>query len=424
MKIFVDPEGSRNVTYPNLGLAYISAGLQEEHRIIDQYLISSPRDRFLAHESSWFGISVKMNTYKEAIRISEVYKQRYPQAKIVWGGAHISCSHHKIRNENPDIDLFIGEWDYTDNLDSLPFPKYSNFDSYDFLLEQWNRGQLPYPIMTSRGCPYSCTYCATHLVLGRKWRARSAQHCFEELELARARYKIKSFDILDDSFNMDKDRVMEFCELVTPLNLTWSCGNGLRADRFDEEIALAMSKAGCKHVSFGIESVSPTVLQAIKKSEPIERIEKAVAVAKKYFDVAGFFVIGLPKSSYEEDLSSVKWAIKKRISAHFQYLVPFEGTEIHQMFYKDGNYENALTFGLHAFPVSNEYPKELQRKIFQMTAFMRPEASQRNLIVNGLDAFKLIWKFDHKSLPVLLKPGLKTFFNAMKKRGLKKILKQ
>jgi len=423
VKIFVDPEGERNVTYPNLGLAYISAGLQEEHKIIDQYLISSPRDRFLDYESGWLGISVKMNTYKEAIRISKLYRQRYPNAKIVWGGPHVTCAHDKIKKENPDIELFSREWDYTNNLDSLPFPSYSNFDSCAYLVECWRKGQLPYLIMTSRGCPYYCAYCATHLISGRKWRARSAQNCYEELKLASDRWDIKSFDVLDDSFNIDKNRVLEFCELIKPLRLNWSCGNGIRADRFDEEIAKAMSEAGCKHVSFGIESVIPEVLQATKKGEKIEQIQKAIDVAKKYFRVAGFFIIGLPKSNYERDLSSVRWAIKKRISAHFQYLVPFEGTRLHETLYKGENYDDALTFGLAAYPVSKEYPKELQRKIYQMTAFMRPEASQRNFIVNGLDAIKLIWKFDHKSLPVCLISGLRKFVNATKKRSLVEIHK-
>jgi len=420
MKIFIEPKGARNVTYPNLGLAYISASLQEEHRIIDQYLIASPKDRFLDYESDWLGISVKMNTYKEAIRISKIYKQRYPNAKIVWGGPHVSCSHHKIKKESPDIELFIGEWDHTQNLDSLPFPNYSNFDSYSYLIEHWQKGQLPYPIMTSRGCPYFCAYCATHSISGRKWRARSAQNCYEELKLASEKWKIKSFDVLDDCFNINKKRVIEFCKMIKPLRLSWSCGNGLRADRFDEELAQAMSEAGCKHVSFGIESVNPEVLQAIKKGETIEQIEKTIDVAKKHFDVSGFFIIGLPNSSYEKDLSSVRWAIKKRISAHFQYLVPFEGTGLRETLYKDQNYDDALTFGLTAHPVSKAYAKELQKEIYQMTAFMRPEASQRNLIVNGLDAMKLIWKLDHKSLPAHLVSGLRKFGNTTKKRSLVK----
>jgi radical SAM superfamily enzyme YgiQ (UPF0313 family) len=370
------------------------------------------------YESDWLGISVKMNTYKEAIRISKLYKQKYPNAKIVWGGPHVSCSHHKIKKENPDIELFIGEWDHTQDLDSLAFPDYSNFDSYSYLIEHWQKGLLPYPIMTSRGCPYFCAYCATHSISGRKWRARSARNCYEELKSASERWKIKSFDVLDDCFNINKKRVLEFCEMIKPLRLTWSCGNGIRADRFDEEMAQAMSEAGCKHVSFGIESVNPEVLKAIRKGETIDQIEKTIDIAKKHFDVSGFFIIGLPNSSYESDLSSVRWAIKKRISAHFQYLVPFEGTGLRETLYKDKNYDDALTFGLTAQPVSNEYPKELQRKIYQMTAFMRPEASQRSFCVNAWDAMRLIWKLDFKSLPALLVSGLKKFGNTTKKRSL------
>jgi len=405
MKIFVDPQGEKNVAYPNLGLAYISAELQEEHKIIDQYLIPFPKDRFLNYKSDWVGVSVKMNTYKEAVRISELYKQKYPNAKIVWGGPHITSASHRIKKKNPDIKLFVGEWKHTVDLDLLPFPDYSKFDSYHYLVERWQKGELSYPIITSRGCPYQCTYCAVHLVAGRKWRARSTENCYEEIKQAKEKWHIKSFDILDDGFNIDKQRVIEFCKLIKPLKLTWSCGNGIRADRFDEEMAKAMLEAGCRHVSFGIESVIPEVLQAVKKRETIEQIEKAIDIAKKYFGVAGFFIIGLPNSSYERDLSSVRWAVKKQISSHFQYLVPFEGTEIYNTYYKGGNYDQALTFGLRARPVSKEYPHEQQKKIYEMTAWMRPEASQRSWIVNKLDALKLIWKFDRQGLflPIISK---------------------
>jgi len=398
MKIFVDPQGERNVTYPNIGLAYISATLREEHKVIDHYLISFPQNRFLNYKADWLGISVKMNTHKEAARISNLYQQKYPNVKIVWGGPYVTCAYSRAKKENPDIELFAGELDYTEDLDSLPFPDYSKFDSYSYLVKRWQRGELSYPIITSRGCPYQCTYCAVHLVAGRKWRARSVENCYEEIKQAKEKWNIKFFDILDDGFNIDKQRVMEFCESIKPLKLTWSCGNGIRADRFDEEMAKAMSEAGCRHISFGIESVVPEVLQAVKKGETIERIEKAIDIAKKYFGVGGFFIIGLPNSSYEKDLASVRWAIKKRISAHFQYLVPFEGTEIYNTYYKGENYDQALTFGLKAQPVSKEYPKEQQKKIYRITAWMRPESSQRSKIRNILDAIKLIWKFDRRSL--------------------------
>lgn len=373
--IFVDPEGKGNINVPNIGLAYISVGLQKDHRIIDLCTFPYPRNRFLHYQSDWLGISVKMNNYRNAVRISKLYKRKYPQAKIVWGGPQIPCAYDRIKKENPYVDLFIGEWDYTEDLDSLPFPNYSKFDSYDYLVKQWQSNLRYYPIITSRGCPYSCTFCASHLISGKKWRARSAENCFEELKLVKKRWSINSFQILDDCFNIDKKRVMEFCELIRPLELRWSCANGIRADRFDEDMAKAMKEANCQHVSFGIESIVPEVLEAVKKGETVEQIEKAVDIAKAYFKgVAGFFIIGLPNSSYEKDLYNLHWVMKKGILAHFSYLVPFEGTELYnEADYKGRNFDDALFFGGGAHPISSAYPRHLQKKIYRMTENMRPD---------------------------------------------------
>lgn len=202
--------------------------------------------------------------------------------------------------------------------------------------------------------------------MGRKrgWKARSVQNCYEELRQAKEKWGIRSVAILDDCFNVSKERVLQFYEQMRPLNLRRSCANGLRADRFDEDVAKVMAASGYVHLSFGIESVIPEVLQAVQKGETIEQIETAVDVARKYFDsVGGFFIVGLPGSSYERDLASLKWAVRKRINFHFSYYVPFDkGMQYDALFYGDG-----------AKPLSDEYPKELQKRIYEMASAWQEE---------------------------------------------------
>jgi len=404
--LFVDPETKANTNVPNIGLAYISSGLKEDHIIVDQTTRPFPKDRFLAIKADWFGVSTKLNTYHEAVRISKLYKEKYPEAKIVWGGPQISCAFERIKAENPGVELFAGEWDSKKDLDSLPFPDFSKFDSFQALVKGWSTGRRHYPIVTSRGCPYGCTYCASHIISGRVWRARSAKNCFDELKLAKEKFNIRSFEILDDSFNVDKERVIEFCSLIKPLKLTWFCSNGIRADRLDEDAAKAMSDAGCKFVSFGIESADPEVLKAIKKGETIDQIESAVDVAEKYFkSVNGYFIIGLPKSSYEKDLASLKWALDRGIMACFSFLVPFEGTEIREGSYKDETYEDALFSGEGAHPISGAYPKELQMRIFKMTEYMRG-ITKKNVLRKILISFGGIIKYEPTTLPAHIFSGV------------------
>lgn len=359
--IFVNPNARVNRDIPNIGLAY--AATYFKVRVVDQNTKPYPKDRFLNYEADVLGISVQSRTYHEAERIAKVYEAQYSKAKVksISGFLDVQCCY-------PYLD-FEEKISYNKPFsNNYPFPNYELFDSFELFKKNWQKGNWPYAIMTSQGCPYQCIYCVSR---NRKWRARSAQNCYEELRWAKEKWKIKSFQILDDCFNINKERVIELSRLVKPLDLKWSCANGLRADRLDENIARAMSQSGCHFVSFGIESIIPEVLETIRKGETKEEIEKAIVIAKKYFKgINGFFIIGLPGSSYEKDLASLKWAREKEINAHFSYYLPMDkAVQYDRLFYGEG-----------AYPVSDEYPKELQEKIYKMTKYMRPDNFKKNLL--------------------------------------------
>ncbi len=366
--IFINPDAKINRDIPNIGLAY--AATHYNTKVIDLNTMRYPKDRFLNYEADVAGISVKSLTYGESVKIAELYKAKYPNAKVksISGFLDVQCCYPYLDFE----EKIVYDKPFSDE---YPFPNYELFDSFSLFKKNWQRKVWSYAIMTSQGCPYQCIYCMSR---NRKWLGRSAENCFEEIKMAKMRWGISSFEILDDCFNIDKQRVIKFCELIKPLKLGWSCANGIRADRFDEDMAKAMSESGCKHITFGIESAIPEVLEAIKKGETIERIEKAIKIAKKYFrGVAGFFIIGLPKSSYERDLHSLEWAKKRGINAHFSYYVPMDkAVQFDSLFYGEG-----------AKPMSDEYPKELQMRIYKMTGSMRP-SGKRNLLRELLAGFK------------------------------------
>ncbi|MDO9464746.1 MAG: radical SAM protein [bacterium] len=358
--IFVNPEAKVNTDIPNIGLAY--AATHYGVKVIDLNTLPYPKDRFLKQETDVLGISVQSRTRRESGRIARLYRAKYLQAKVksVSGFLDVQCCYPYLDFE----DKIVYKEPF---FDGYPFPDYELFDSFELFRKNWRRGVWNYAIMTSQGCPYQCIYCWSRK---RKWRARSAQNCYEELKSAKERWSIKSFAILDDCFNIDKKRVIEFCELIKHLKLSWSCANGLRADRFDEDMAKAMAASGCEQASFGVESVVSEVLETVKKGETIEEIEGALDIAKRYFkSVNGFFIIGLPKSSYDRDLFSLEWARKKRINAHFSYYIPFD----------DVVRNDYVFYGEGAHPVSEEYPQKLQMKIYEMTKHMRPDASAKRM---------------------------------------------
>jgi len=330
--IFIDPETNANTNVPNIGLAYISAALYKlkiSHKIIDQDLMPFPKDRFLKEDDD-FAISVKFNVLNEAKRITKLIHKKYSNRKIIWGGPHMRNKEvvKNLKKEFPYVIFKEGYYDQellnTNNLDEIPFPRYENFDSFNFILDNFRTGFWRYSMMTSRGCPFDCTFCNSD----KHFRARTADNCINELEYAIKQYHIKSFQILDDNFIMIKERAFEFCKKVKRFKMNWLLPNGIRADLIIEELAKEMKDAGCLMISFGVECADDEVLKAVHKGKTLSQIEKGIKIAKKYFQVNGFFIIGLPGSSYEKDLKSYKWAKKMGITAHFGILVPIPGTQI------------------------------------------------------------------------------------------------
>lgn len=354
--IFVNPDAKSNKNTPNISLAYAATVFGA--KVIDQNTQDYPPDRFLNEPADVLAISIQTRTLKEAEIIKKEYLKKYPssQIKTVSTAIDIQCCYPYL--EWPDGITFKKEFG-----DEYPFPDYELFDSFQIFEKNWQSGDWKYAIMTSLGCPYSCDYC---MCKNRKWKFRSAGNSFEELKLAKEKWGVKKFQILDDCFNFNEQRVIEFCHLVKKLNLSWACTNGIRADKFTDEMALAMKESGCEDISMGIESSDPEVLKIIKKGETIEQIEKAIKSAKKYFNkVNGYFIIGLPGSSYEKDLASVNWSQKMGINAHFSYHVPTKEGVITS---------DSLFYGEGAKPTSGAYPKEFQEKIYNLTAQMRPRS--------------------------------------------------
>ncbi len=391
--LFVNPDAKCNRDIPNISLGY--AATHFNVRVVDLNTKPFPKERFLGFKVNTLGISVQSRTWYEALSIKEKYLKRYPNSRMVsvnTKAIDVFCCYPFLKFEE---DLLFD----VDFSDALPFPNYELFDSFPIYLKNWRRGEWNYPLMTSIGCPFQCIYCAAR---NRPIKYRSTENCVKELKQAKKKWGIKTFEVLDDCFNLNKDRVIEFCEAIKPLDLGWVCCNGLRADRFDEDVAKAMAESGCFYIGFGIESTDPEVLKTIKKGETIEQIENAIDIAKKYFKrIAGFLIIGLPASSYKKDIESLKWILRKGITAHFSFHVPFE---------KGIQYVKAWTdltfYGDKTYPISNVYPKNLQYRIYMMTEGMR-SITKRNLLPKLAKAFTFTLLYEPNLLPVMILIGIK-----------------
>lgn len=137
-------------------------------------------------------------------------------------------------------------------------------------------------LMTSRGCPWQCTFCGAETTWGRGFRGRSVPRVLDDLEQALARLPVKMVQIKDDTFTANKRRALEICNGIRErgLNFSWSCDT--RVDVLTDELLRAMRLAGCERLSLGVESGSPSVLSKINKKITVEQILRSTALAKSY----------------------------------------------------------------------------------------------------------------------------------------------
>ena len=139
---------------------------------------------------------------------------------------------------------------------------------------------------------------------------------------------------------MDINRAKEFCEalLQKDFEFIWSCPNGVRADRLDEELLKLMKRSGCHAIALGIESSNEREFKSIKKGETLEQVTWAARKAREIgMEVYGNFIIGLPYSTLDSVKQSVKFAKENKLSsAIFNLLVPFPGTEIYEIMRENG----------------------------------------------------------------------------------------
>jgi len=224
------------------------------------------------------------------------------------------------------------EFTSSEDLDKIPFvskvyKKHLNIKDY-FL------GQSLYPevqIFTGRGCPNKCTFCAwPHTLMGRKYRVRSIPNVLDELEWIQRNLNVKEVFFEDDTFTLDKKRVVEFTREYKKrgLNITWACN--ARAT-LDYETMKAMRDANCRLLIVGYESGNNEILKTIKKGITVSQIcDFAKNARRAGLLVHGDFIIGLPGET-KETIERTKKLIQKIKPDILQVAVasPFPGTEFY-----------------------------------------------------------------------------------------------
>lgn len=395
---------------PPLGLMYIASYLREKRaddvRIFDTRLYKDSLDQ-ISHiirelRPDVVGISALTLEAPAMFQIACLVKQ-YTCAPVVVGGPHItSVPEEVMKNKNIDFGV-IGEGEitvkelldaldrsksleniqgliyrnngnikmncarkYIDDIDQLPFPAFDlvEIEKYSKKQSMSHVGIRRYMVMlTSRGCPFHCTYC--HNILGKKFRARSVENVLEEMNILINDYHINDFEIIDDISNFDKERIKSIFKGIT--NNNWkvrlSFPNGVRADMLDEETISLMKKAGTVEIAIAIETASERLQKLVKKNLKLEKVRRIIDIAvNEGIFLCGFFMVGFPTETEEELKQTINFACKSRLHLAIFFIVnPFNGTELRKQIeekkaIKDVQYED-FDYTAMAFNASDIFDK-------------------------------------------------------------------
>ena len=233
---------------------------------------------------------------------------------------------------------------FIEDLDSLPFPARHLLPMQKYFESQkdskYSRGisERNISIITSRGCPFNCTFCSIHLTMGRKYRARSPKNVVDEIEQLINDYDIKHIEFEDDNLTLYRKRTEQICDEIIQrgLKFKWRTPNGVRADTLDEKLLRKMKKAGCYELWFAPESgVQRVIDEVIHKHISLDKIMENVKICLNLgIKVNCFLVIGLPGETKDEIRKTLYFARKlKKMGASFYINIatPLYGTEFYNI---------------------------------------------------------------------------------------------
>lgn len=230
------------------------------------------------------------------------------------------------------------------DLDTLPFPAYHFFkmDRYTNLQPATDAvdGAKSFSVMTSRGCPYRCTFCSQS-IMPIKWRARSPESVLAEWQHLVHDLGAEEIGVLDDSANIQVDRLEQIADLLIEHKVNhvpWIFVNGIRANLATERLLSKLKKAGLKRTAFGVESGDPGILLSIDKKIDHDTIRQAFKNAKAAgLETIGFFILGLPGETEETMDRTIKFACElDPLIANFSMMTPYPGTKVFEIAKRQG----------------------------------------------------------------------------------------
>lgn len=411
-----------------MGLAYIAAGLRKngiDTGIIDasSYSWAKLGKVIKEHSPKIAGFSCWTIERQECFRAARLAKELLPDVKIICGGHHATAlPEHMFTLANADA-VVMGEGEettlalvkallngdplsgingiaykngdkivvnpaggFTKNLDDMPFPVYGDFDFDEYIgLPEVNVKAAA--LITSRGCPYKCTFCSAPKFWERKWRYRSAENVLDEIEMLYRDYGVKGYMFFDDNFAINKERAIKICEGIIERAMNIRFVICSHVNQINEEVLKWMKKAGCYRIDFGVESGSPKMLKNIKKGQTVEQIRRAFKMTHAAgINPRAYLMVGNPgedETTIQETVDLMK-EIKPFGTTSGQILWVLPDTELYELAKSQGivNDDFWLKDNTLIYYTSEKTPDELRKLRDQL---MRGLAANEGTIKSQLD---------------------------------------
>jgi len=387
------------------------------------------------------GVAMLTAMYSQSLGICKIAKKVNPNIKVLVGGSHPSLRPKETASEDVVDVAAVGEAEVTflelldafeknkplDNIKGIAFkkngviiqtPEREKIQDLDFFpipdrdlinMKLYRPSasyykQLPaYTMITTRGCPYRCTFCATAKT---GYRMHSIERVVEEMKLLVEKYGAKEILIRDDTFTLNRKRTIQLCNAIirSGLNKKVKWDSITRASLVDKTLLSKMKEAGCWGMHFGVEGGTQKLIDSIDKDTTLEVIKNAFRLCRKAgIETRAYMMVGMPGSTREDDLATIKFA--KDLDpdwAQFTICTPYPGTQMFEDVIAKGesisqewdNYQTWSGYSEHDLVwtpkgrTSDEI-KEMQKRAMREFYF-RPKIIVRKL-------------FSVKDLPVLKK---------------------
>jgi anaerobic magnesium-protoporphyrin IX monomethyl ester cyclase len=361
--------------YP-LGLAYLHSYLENEGHEVQtlflnnhdyQYCFAKVKNALADFQPDIIGFQILTANRTSSFNLIEYAKENYPETQIIIGGIHTTIMHEQIIQKFPYVIAILGEGEITvsqlilelskpdpdlnqidgivfmhhgeivktnprqliKNLDELPFPKHELF---------FDKKRTSGGIITSRGCPFKCSFCCLDVQSQRIIRKRSVANIIAEIEMMIKRFpQMTKIWIHDDSFFIDNDRVIDFCDEIIKRQIKIDFTCSARVKPISQKMVDKLEAANFKKILLGLESGDEGILKNCHKGINQSDVIKAFKMfAQTNMDVTAFLIIGLPgetKTTVRETANFVKklQRIKYIYYENCSLLTIYPGTEVYEI---------------------------------------------------------------------------------------------